>query len=197
MAKADKAKKAGGKKAAKKQAAPVEAAPWIGLPEFHLADFTTPQTWSVIAMFLPVVLVLVANHHGDGEARIVVRQFVESVQHGGAHGRAVVACLFRGEQRQLAAGEARVNALGLRLAARRPDLAQRRARLDALAQRLERAAGNLLARRKSRPDALAQHLAHLDPRGVLARGYSITRNAAGEIVRDAGSLPPVPKADGT
>ena len=54
----------------------------------------------------------------------------------------------------------------------------------------ERAAGNLLERRKSRLDALAQHLAHLDPRGVLARGYSITRNAAGEIVRDAGSLPP-------
>lgn len=92
--------------------------------------------------------------------------------------------------RQLAAGEARVNALGLRLAARRPDLAQRRARLDNLAQRLERAAHNLLERRKSRVDALAQHLAHLDPRGVLARGYSITRNAAGEIVRDASTLAP-------
>ena len=92
--------------------------------------------------------------------------------------------------RQLAAGEARVNALGLRLAARRPDLTQRRARLDNLAQRLERAAHNLLERRKSRVDALAQHLAHLDPRGVLARGYSITRNAAGEIVRDARTLAP-------
>ncbi|MCK6388353.1 MAG: hypothetical protein L6Q65_12240, partial [Zoogloea sp.] len=49
---------------------------------------------------------------------------------------------------------------------------------------------NLLERRKSRVDALAQHLAHLDPRGVLARGYSITRNAAGEIVRDASTLAP-------
>lgn len=92
--------------------------------------------------------------------------------------------------RQLAAGEARVGALGLRLAARKPDLAQRRARLDALAQRLERAGSNLLERRRSRLDALAQHLAHLDPRGVLARGYSITRNAAGEIVRDARTLTP-------
>ena len=92
--------------------------------------------------------------------------------------------------RQLAAGEARVGALGLRLAARKPDLAQRRARLDALAQRLERAGSNLLERRRSRLDALAQHLAHLDPRGVLARGYSITRNAAGEIVRDARMLAP-------
>lgn len=92
--------------------------------------------------------------------------------------------------RQLAAGEARVGALSLRLAARKPDLAQRRARLDALAQRLERAGSNLLERRRSRLDALAQHLAHLDPRGVLARGYSITRNAAGEIVRDARMLAP-------
>jgi exodeoxyribonuclease VII large subunit len=83
-----------------------------------------------------------------------------------------------------------VGALGLRLAARKPDLAQRRARLDALAQRLERAGQNLLERRRSRLDALAQHLAHLDPRGVLARGYSITRNAAGEIVRDARTLAP-------
>lgn len=92
--------------------------------------------------------------------------------------------------RQLAAGEARVGALSLRLAARKPDLAQRRARLDALAQRLERAGSNLLERRRSRLDALAQHLAHLDPRGVLARGYSITRNAAGEIMRDARTLAP-------
>lgn len=92
--------------------------------------------------------------------------------------------------RQLAAGEARVGALGLRLAARKPDLAQRRARLDALAQRLERAGSNLLERRRSRLDALAQHLAHLDTRGVLARGYSITRNAAGEIMRDARTLAP-------
>lgn len=92
--------------------------------------------------------------------------------------------------RQLAAGEARVGALSLRLAARKPDLAQRRARLDALAQRLERAGSNLLERRRSRLDALAQHLAHLDTRGVLARGYSITRNAAGEIMRDARTLAP-------
>ena len=92
--------------------------------------------------------------------------------------------------RQLAAGEARVGALSLRLAARRPDLGQRRARLEALSLRLERAAHNLLERRRSRLDALAQHLAHLDPRGVLARGYSITRNAAGEIMRDARTLAP-------
>ena len=44
--------------------AAVEAAPWVGWPEFHLADFASPQTWSVIARFLPVVLVLVAENVG-------------------------------------------------------------------------------------------------------------------------------------
>jgi len=29
---------------------------------------------------------------------------------------------------------------------------------------------------------------HLDPHGVLARGYSITRDETGLIVRDAGAL---------
>ncbi|GLJ61753.1 MULTISPECIES: uracil-xanthine permease family protein [Microbacterium] len=39
-------------------------APWIGLPEFHLPDFVSPGTWTTIAMFLPVVLVLVAENVG-------------------------------------------------------------------------------------------------------------------------------------
>ncbi|MFG6444426.1 uracil-xanthine permease family protein [Microbacterium sp. P07] len=43
---------------------PVADAAWIGLPEFQLADVTSPETWSVIAMFLPVVLVLVAENVG-------------------------------------------------------------------------------------------------------------------------------------
>jgi xanthine/uracil permease len=43
---------------------PVADAAWIGLPEFQLADVISPETWSVIAMFLPVVLVLVAENVG-------------------------------------------------------------------------------------------------------------------------------------
>jgi uracil-xanthine permease len=41
-----------------------DEADWFGLPEFHLADFAAPGTWSVIAMFLPVVLVLIAENVG-------------------------------------------------------------------------------------------------------------------------------------
>src|SRR6478752_7566112 len=39
-------------------------AKWFGPPEFQLADFASPGTWSVIAMFLPVVLVLIAETVG-------------------------------------------------------------------------------------------------------------------------------------
>lgn len=42
----------------------VADAAWIGLPTFHIADFGSPGTWSAIAMFLPVVLVLVAENVG-------------------------------------------------------------------------------------------------------------------------------------
>ena len=40
--------------------AAVADAAWIGLPSFTLPDFASPGTWGVIAMFLPVVLVLIA-----------------------------------------------------------------------------------------------------------------------------------------
>jgi exodeoxyribonuclease VII large subunit len=91
-------------------------------------------------------------------------------------------------QRQLATSQSRITTLGLRLAARRPDLAARKRTVDTLAARLERAGRSLIQRQQGRLDALGQHLAHLDPRGVLARGYSITRDADGGIVRDTASL---------
>ncbi|GAA1467298.1 uracil-xanthine permease family protein [Microbacterium thalassium] len=53
----------------------VDEAAWIGLPEFRVADFASPGTWSVIAMFLPVVLVLVAENvgHVRGVAAMTTR----------------------------------------------------------------------------------------------------------------------------
>lgn len=37
---------------------------WVGLPTFHLPAFTDPVAWSLVPMFLPVVLVLVAENVG-------------------------------------------------------------------------------------------------------------------------------------
>ncbi|QHF21018.1 nitrate reductase [Rathayibacter sp. VKM Ac-2762] len=42
----------------------VGAADWFGLPPFTLPDFASGSTWSGIAMFLPVVLVLIAENVG-------------------------------------------------------------------------------------------------------------------------------------
>jgi uracil-xanthine permease len=39
-------------------------AAWIGLPRFQFPDFASGGTWSGIAMFLPVVLVLIAENVG-------------------------------------------------------------------------------------------------------------------------------------
>jgi uracil-xanthine permease len=42
----------------------VGEAAWVGMPQFHLPDFASSGTWGAIAMFLPVVLVLVAENVG-------------------------------------------------------------------------------------------------------------------------------------
>ena len=42
----------------------VAEAAWIGLPEFHLATVTDPAAWALVPMFLPVVLVLIAENVG-------------------------------------------------------------------------------------------------------------------------------------
>ena len=82
----------------------------------------------------------------------------------------------------------RLREAGLRLAACTPGVAEfhrncaefaRRLR-DGARRRLETAAG-ILAR-------LDAHLKHLNPQSVLERGYSITEDRAGRIVRDAAQL---------
>ncbi|MCK6079684.1 NCS2 family nucleobase:cation symporter [Microbacterium sp. EYE_5] len=42
----------------------VEQRAWIGLPTFHLPSFGDPVAWGLLPMFLPVVLVLVAENVG-------------------------------------------------------------------------------------------------------------------------------------
>ncbi|MDQ0646729.1 uracil-xanthine permease [Microbacterium natoriense] len=42
----------------------IEDVAWIGLPQFHLAAVTDPAAWKLVPMFLPVVLVLIAENVG-------------------------------------------------------------------------------------------------------------------------------------
>ncbi len=57
-----------------------------------------------------------------------------------------------------------------------------------LAARLASAAGRSLDAAHYRIERLRAGLAGLDPNAVLGRGYSITRNAAGEVLRDAARI---------
>lgn len=90
--------------------------------------------------------------------------------------------------RQLQQARYQESRLALRLAARRPDIERARARQQDLADRLARAAEHWLQQRRQRLDALSAHLQHLAPEAVLARGYSIARDAGGQILRSAAAV---------
>ncbi|MDR2452134.1 MAG: exodeoxyribonuclease VII large subunit [Candidatus Accumulibacter sp.] len=93
--------------------------------------------------------------------------------------------------RQAAAREqARLAQIGERLRRAHPDIQARRARLEKLGDRMRGAWIKDHNRRTAALSRLAAGLSHLDPRGVLARGYTIVRDAEGRIVRDAATLEP-------
>lgn len=74
------------------------------------------------------------------------------------------------------------------LLAARPDVATQQQRQAELAVRLRVAAQRLLSQRQERLDTLAQHLSYLDPRQVLARGYSLVQDEQGRVVVDSAQL---------
>lgn len=80
--------------------------------------------------------------------------------------------------------------LGQRLATPRHRIAHAQQQLDSLADRSRRAAMAGFARQRLTLERLAASLAHLNPEGVLARGYSIALRADGSVVRDAAALAP-------
>lgn len=66
----------------------IDEAPWIGLPTFHLPDFVSPGTWTAMAMFLPVVLVLIAENVGHVRG---VATMVEDPKINETTGKALIA----------------------------------------------------------------------------------------------------------
>ncbi|MDR0577271.1 MAG: exodeoxyribonuclease VII large subunit [Candidatus Accumulibacter sp.] len=85
---------------------------------------------------------------------------------------------------------ARLARAGQRLRLARPDTRARTAHLERLGDRMRNA---WLAARQRGTASLARldaGLAHLDPRRVMARGYSIVRDAGGRIVNDSRALEP-------
>lgn len=75
-----------------------------------------------------------------------------------------------------------------RLAAARPDTEALERVRGGLARRLEFAMHRNLERNMQRLGRLESSLASLDPSAVLARGYSLTMDGKGRVVRDASTL---------
>lgn len=82
----------------------------------------------------------------------------------------------------------RANGLAQRLASRKPDISRLQEQQTHRAQRLDAAMRRLLDRQQAHLIAMQQHLQHLDPQQVLARGYSLVRDAQGRIVTDSAHL---------
>ncbi|HRP96556.1 MAG TPA: exodeoxyribonuclease VII large subunit [Rhodocyclaceae bacterium] len=93
-------------------------------------------------------------------------------------------------RRRLERATMHTQVLGLRLRSARPDLRRATERQARCADRLAALGARIVAARAERLDALAAHLEHLGPPGVLARGYSITRDADGKVVRAATEVAP-------
>lgn len=90
--------------------------------------------------------------------------------------------------RLLGDGERGERELRRRLLAARPDVKQSDARCRELARRLTIAAARRDETMRGTLQRLAANLHHLSPQHVLDRGYSIVRQEAGAVVRDAGQL---------
>ena len=96
--------------------------------------------------------------------------------------------LTRAHRHRLDAAATGVGALAQRLAWRLAQPLPQAALLPRAALALTRAARSRDERLQVRLVALAQNLAHLNPQGVLERGYAIVSAADGAIVEDASTL---------
>jgi len=75
-----------------------------------------------------------------------------------------------------------------RMSRLQPDIEPMRDRLASGVRRLRVAMSHAFERGDARVHALHQQMQHLDPQQVLARGYSLVRDAAGNIVRSSAAI---------
>lgn len=98
--------------------------------------------------------------------------------------------LAAAQARRVGESRERLTRLSHRLALARPRPENFRERLAGLAVRMHSAQQQGVAQRRAHLDRLAAGLAHLNPEGVLSRGYAIAFDDDGKAVRDGGALQP-------
>ncbi|MDX5364105.1 MAG: exodeoxyribonuclease VII large subunit [Pseudazoarcus pumilus] len=114
----------------------------------------------------------------------------ERLARAGEHVGRLGQTLSQALQRRMEREQVRSSALATRLRTARPRLADTASLQRRLAERLQLAAARITAPRQERLEALAARLEALSPAATLARGFSITRDGDGCIVRDAATLTP-------
>jgi exodeoxyribonuclease VII large subunit len=98
--------------------------------------------------------------------------------------------LYEGARRAVDRAREQVSNLASRQAFRLPldRIHDHERRLDDWSERLSRSGGGRLQRAKERVDALTARLDALSPLNTLSRGYSVTQDENGAVVRDAASV---------
>lgn len=112
----------------------------------------------------------------------------ERLLRAGEHATRLGAALDAALTRRIEREQARSVSLEVRLRAARPRLSEAAAQQQKLAERLQAAAARITPPRHDRLAALAAQLEALSPAATLARGFSITRDAQGRIVRSAAAV---------
>ncbi len=123
-------------------------------------------------------------------ARAVARRFEQDMQRVDFLQRRLVH-----PARHIQLQRERLDALRQRMHLARPAVARLQEQQTNHARRLRAAMQNMLDRRDARLVALQQHLQHLDPQQVLARGYSMVRDAQGNIVMSSKRIDPGERLD--
>lgn len=113
------------------------------------------------------------------------RQQLEKITLASAHLRMRLDAAMRGRFAHHAGSLATAR---LQLYRQRPNIALAQATLANRTQRLAQAARTLLAQQQHRLDNIGDGLKLLDPKATLARGYSIARDAGGNLVRSSAQL---------
>ncbi|MBW7861439.1 MAG: exodeoxyribonuclease VII large subunit [Rhodocyclaceae bacterium] len=172
-------------------AADVRAATPTGAAElatagYHAAAARLPELARTLSRTMQARLLQLGQRVDRTSFRLVhpgerLRRSRESLER--LHARLESACRLRIER-----SATRSHQIALRLSACRPQTAAERARCERLADRLEHAFSASMRQRHERLRSLAAHLDHLDPSAVLARGYSITRNSDGVILRSSAGI---------
>ena len=162
------------------------------------AEMVSPSRAALIARVVELTERIAVRTWRDLEARMqaldsLARRLVhprERVRAQSANLHGLRTRLAQTTQHFLAAQRWRVIELARRSAASLPPISHLRLESAGLAERLRSGARADLERRRTDLVRLVQALHHLDPRGVLARGYGIVTASDGRVVTQADAVAP-------